>query len=119
MKKTDGKKKKNLVGIPKLEDANFAGTKKSATCKLILTEGDSAKAFALSGLSIIGRNEYGIFPLKGKLLNVRNATTAQILKNEELNNLKKILSSELESLIIPSYPINQIPYLLFIKSGFE
>jgi DNA topoisomerase II len=32
-----------------------------------------------------------VFPLRGKLLNVRDATAAQILKNEEINNLKKIL----------------------------
>ena len=65
-KKTDGKKTNNIKGIPKLEDANWAGTKKSSECKLILTEGDSAKAFAMSGRSIVGNDKYGIFPLKGK-----------------------------------------------------
>ena len=69
----DVKKKKTIRGIPKLIDANFAGTKKSNNCTLILTEGDSAKAMAISGLSAIpkSRNFYGVFPLKGKLLNVR------------------------------------------------
>ena len=93
LKKTDGKKKNKII-VPKLDDANWAGTKKAHLCTLILTEGDSAKAFALSGLSIIGRNEYGIFPLKGKLLNVRNATTSQILKNAELN---RELQNELQT----------------------
>ena len=37
----------------------------------ILTEGDSAKALAISGLSVIGRDKYGVFPLKGKVLNVK------------------------------------------------
>lgn len=91
LKKTDGKKKKRLIGIPKLDDANFAGTKYSQKCKLLLTEGDSAKSFAVSGFSKIGRDYYGIFPLKGKLLNVKSATKQQLLTNEELNNLKKIL----------------------------
>jgi len=40
---------------------------------LILTEGDSAKALAMAGVNIIGRDKYGVFPLRGKLLNVREA----------------------------------------------
>tara|TARA_B110001454_G_scaffold218559_1_gene246898 strand:+ start:2044 stop:5478 length:3435 start_codon:yes stop_codon:yes gene_type:complete len=91
LEKTDGKIKRRITGIPKLEDANWAGTKKGETCKLILTEGDSAKTFAMSGISKIGRDEYGIFPLKGKLLNVKDQSPEKILKNEEINSLKKIL----------------------------
>lgn len=45
-----GKKKERLLGIPKLEDANDAGTKSSESCTLILTEGDSAKSLAMSGI---------------------------------------------------------------------
>lgn len=91
--KSDGSKKSRLKNIPKLDDANFAGTKKSGECTLILTEGDSAKAMAISGLSAIknGRNYYGVFPLKGKLLNVRDASSKQINDNDEINNLKKII----------------------------
>ena len=91
LSKTDGKKQFRLSGIPKLDDANKAGGVEGYKCKLILTEGDSAKASAVAGLSVIGREYYGVFPLRGKLLNVRDATTAQLLKNEETNNLKKIL----------------------------
>ena len=89
--KTDGKKQFRLSGVPKLDDANRAGGSEGHKCRLILTEGDSAKASAIAGLSVIGRDYYGVFPLRGKLLNVRDATAAQILKNEEINNLKKIL----------------------------
>jgi len=89
--KTDGKKQFRLTGIPKLDDANKAGGSEGWKCKLILTEGDSAKASAVAGLSVVGRDYYGIFPLRGKLLNVRDATATQLLKNEEINNLKKIL----------------------------
>lgn len=45
-----GTKKAKLFGIPKLEDANWAGTKQSSECTLILTEGDSAKSLAMSGI---------------------------------------------------------------------
>ena len=91
LKKTDGKKQIKISGIPKLEDANNAGTKKSKNCYLILTEGDSAKATAMSGLSEVGRDNYGVFPLKGKLLNVRDAMPKQLAENEEIKNLKLIL----------------------------
>ena len=68
-----GKKKAKLLGIPKLEDANKAGTREGDKCTIILTEGDSAKSLAMAGIEVIGRDYYGCFPLKGKLLNVRDA----------------------------------------------
>ena len=93
LKNTDGKKTNNIKGIPKLEDAEWAGTKKSVQCRLILTEGDSAKGLAMAGRSAVeeGNCKYGVFPLKGKLLNVREATSKQLLENEEIINIKKIL----------------------------
>ena len=91
LKKTDGKKTTTIKGIPKLEDANKAGTKKSNECSLFLTEGDSAKSMVMSGLSQKDRDFYGVFPLKGKLLNVREASIKQIGGNDEINNLKKII----------------------------
>lgn len=69
----------------------MAGTKDSSKCTLILTEGDSAKSLAVSGFSVVGRDQYGVFPLRGKLLNVREASHKQIMENAEVNNLKKIL----------------------------
>ena len=91
LKKTDGKKQVKIAGIPKLEDANKAGTKESSKCTLILTEGDSAKATAMAGLGVVGRDYWGVFPLKGKLLNVREAGAAQLLANEEIKSLKMII----------------------------
>jgi DNA topoisomerase-2 len=90
-KKNDGQKVNRIRNIPKLDDANNAGTKKSNDCTLILTEGDSAKTMAISGLSVIGRDNYGVFPLKGKVLNVKDATQKQIIDNVEITNLIKIL----------------------------
>ena len=93
LSKLDGSKKSKIKNLPKLEDANFAGTKKSLDCILILTEGDSAKATAISGISAIpnGRNYWGVYPLRGKLLNVREASTTQINGNQEITDIKKIL----------------------------
>jgi len=94
-KKTDGVKR-NKINVPKLNDANYAGTKRSEEAILILTEGDSAKTMAISGLSVVGRNNYGIFPLKGKVLNVKEASIKQITDNAEISNIKKILGLETE-----------------------
>ena len=90
MKRQDGGKKQNVV-IPKLDDANWAGGKKGDECVLILTEGDSAKALAVSGLGVVGRDKYGVFPLRGKLLNVREAAHKQVMENAEITAIKKIL----------------------------
>ena len=76
--KCHSSKHSKLKGIPKLDDANDAGTKHSSDCTLILTEGDSAKSLAIAGLSVVGRDRYGVFPLRGKLLNVREATHKQV-----------------------------------------
>lgn len=68
----------------KLSDANNAGTKHSKNCMLILTEGDSAKSLAMAGLEIVGRDNFGVFPLWGKLLNVWDVGVSKITKNEEI-----------------------------------
>jgi len=91
LNKKGGTKKKKLTGISKLDDANFAGSAKSNLCTLILTEGDSAKSLAMSGISVVGRDYYGCFPLKGKLLNVRDAAHKVIMNNEEIKNLVDII----------------------------
>jgi len=90
-RQTGASKKSKLTGIPKLDDANFAGTRRSNDCTLILTEGDSAKTLAIAGLSVIGRDKYGVFPLKGKLLNVRDASNQTVGNNAEVQNIMKIM----------------------------
>lgn len=91
LKKTDGSKKTRIFGIPKLDDAHWAGTHKSHECTLLVTEGDSAKTLAVAGLSVVGRNAYGVFPLRGKPRNVRDASVKQLTENQEFSDLKKIL----------------------------
>lgn len=96
LKKSDGSRKSKITGIPKLDDANNAGTAKSGNCTLIVTEGDSAKALAIAGLSVVGRDNYGVFPLRGKCKNVRDASVKQLMTNQEFNDLKKILGLQQE-----------------------
>ena len=80
-----------LLDLPKLDEANWAGTAKGDRATLILTEGDSAKSLAIAGLSVVGRDAYGVFPLKGKLLNVREANHKSIMANAEIQAIVKIM----------------------------
>ena len=96
LKKTE-KKNRSFVKIDGYDPANLCGGKQSKECSLILTEGLSAKTFAVLGLSQElfgkkGRDYVGIFPLKGKVLNVRNSSVSQISGNKEICNLIKILN---------------------------
>ena len=94
-KKTDGAKTRTIRGIPKLVDANYAGSPdKSAQCTIILCEGDSAKAGIISGLSKEDRNFIGVYPMKGKLFNVHGETTKRIAENREIAEIKQILGLE-------------------------
>ena len=93
-KKTDGIKSKSIRGIPKLIDANLAGTSQSNECTIIFCEGDSAKAGIVSGLSKEDRNIIGVYPMRGKLFNVRGETQKRILENKEVNEIKQILGLE-------------------------
>lgn len=89
-RKTDGSKRVT-VSVPKLDDADWAGTAKSGQCTLILTEGDSAKASAVAGLAVVGRQRFGVFPLRGKVMNVCDLGADRVTANAEISAIKKIL----------------------------
>lgn len=84
--KNDGKKKKNLGYIDGLVDATKAGTSESNKCILFLVEGKSAAQLVISGRSEIpnGVDYYGVFALRGKVLNVKDATQKKINENNEI-----------------------------------
>jgi len=93
-KKTDGVKTKTIRGIANFIDANWSGGAQSKDCVLILCEGLSAMSGIVSGLSSEDRNTIGIYPLKGKLLNVRGEQAKKIAENKEITDIKKILGLE-------------------------
>jgi len=95
VKKQDGVKSRVIRGIPKLVDANLAGTVKSSECTLILCEGDSAKASVVSGLSKQDRDRFGVYPMRGKMLNVRDESLTRINDNKEIHELKQIMGLEI------------------------
>lgn len=85
------KTKHSTIHVPKLDDAHQAGTAKSEDTTLFLVEGDSAKTMVSIGMSVIGRKKYGVFPLKGKLLNAVGASKKKLSENQEITHLLKII----------------------------
>ncbi|KAI9710070.1 MAG: DNA topoisomerase 2 [Chrysothrix sp. TS-e1954] len=90
LKKSDGNRRTRMNNS-KLTDANKAGTRDGYQCTLILTEGDSASLLALAGRAVVDPDRIGVFPLRGKLLNVRDASVDQVSKNQEIQNIKKFM----------------------------
>lgn len=91
LKKSE-KKKTGYKRVDGLDAANFAGTKQSKDCVLILCEGLSAKTYSTKGIvkgygGKKGRNYFGIYPLRGKCLNVRNASLKSIGDNKEITDI--------------------------------
>ena len=95
LKRMGGGKKAN-VNLPKLQDANKAGTRESDKCHLFLCEGDSAVTMAVTGMSVksVGHDYYGAFPLKGKVMNVRDASAQKIKANAEIQSILNITGLE-------------------------
>jgi DNA topoisomerase-2 len=91
--KSDGSKRR-FAGVDKAEDANLAGTKRSQECTLFIVEGNSAMSYPTKAISLnpeTGRDLYGSYPMKGKPLNVLNASPHKIAENEEIIELKRML----------------------------
>jgi len=86
-KKSAGK----TVRVDKLIDAHKAGTNEGHKCYLCLAEGDSARGTVLTGLSEVNRDYWGVFPLKGRPLNVRDVPVSKIINNSEISNMIKII----------------------------
>ena len=80
-------KKRKFVKIDGMDQANNAGSKHSGDCSLFICEGLSAKTYVVSGIDTgvygkQGRDWFGVLPVTGKVLNVRNATPTSIAANK-------------------------------------
>lgn len=95
LKKTE--KKRGYKKIEGLDHANKSGTKESRDCTLILCEGLSAKTYAVKGIQKgwngkKGRDYFAVYPLRGKVMNARNATTSSISNNKEISSIIQALN---------------------------
>jgi DNA topoisomerase-2 len=97
LKKTE---KRGYVRVEGLDSANFAGTSKSKDCVLVICEGESAKTYTVAGLDVgvfgkKGRDYIGIYPIRGKILNTRNAGMKQISDSREITGIRTALGLQL------------------------
>jgi len=86
--------KKGFRKVEGMDHANLAHSTKQHDCTMIVCEGDSAKTFAITGISkgIMsssgelhqGRDYFGIYPIGGKILNVRNGSSKQVEGNKHI-----------------------------------
>lgn len=95
--KTIKKMERKRVRIEGYDPANLCGTKRSRECTLILSEGLSSKSYGINGMNIgidgkKGRDYFGILPLRGVLMNARNATLQSVMNNKEIMNIASILN---------------------------
>jgi len=84
------------VRIDKYTHANLAG-KMPQKCTLFITEGDSANGMCRRGIESLknGHDLYGAFPIRGKILNVREVSKTSLLANKEIENIVKILGLQM------------------------
>lgn len=77
---------------------------------LIVTEGDSAKNFGVAGLSVGRlRDDHGIYPIRGKFLNVRGLSPKAIADNKEANELLRILGLQM-GVVYTEETARKLPY---------
>jgi DNA topoisomerase II len=78
------------------DPANEAGPgkKNAGKCTLFISEGLSAKALVIRGISSIenGKDFNGAFAIRGKFMNVQTASLREINSNQEIKLLKNILN---------------------------
>jgi DNA topoisomerase-2 len=84
---------RTIVNVDGYDPANKLGTESI----LIVCEGLSAKSYAVAGIQTgifgkKGRDYFGILPLRGKFLNVKNATVTKIGTNKVISDLIKVFN---------------------------
>lgn len=98
---------KNLR-IEKYQPALKLG-KKGNLNTLLVTEGDSAKALAIAGMAEVGRDNYGVFPLRGKIINVLKNSVDKVHANKEMIALTQILGLKFGH-VYTHEDISKLPY---------
>jgi DNA topoisomerase-2 len=109
---SDASKATKLTGKkhPTFGKYDSAGELYKPQTTLLVTEGDSAKNFAVSGVSVVGRRHWGIYPIRGKFLNVRGVTPSKIADNKEAKELLQILGLSPNPKDNVGAAISKLPY---------
>jgi DNA topoisomerase-2 len=102
--KKNMERKKGKVNVEGLDDANEAGTKKSQECTICISEGLSAKSYIVKGMKEglkafggkTGRDYIGVLPIRGKFINVKNASVQTLMNNKEVKSLIQALGLQFD-----------------------
>lgn len=86
-----------LNKIKKLIEANNVKCE-PMKCTLFICEGDSAASMCNLGMEIIGHDYFGMYPLRGKILNVKKASERKTVEDKVLAELKGILGLDSQGL---------------------
>lgn len=117
--KISGKKSNKIHDVEKLVDASRAGGAQSDKCVLIITEGNSAKAMAMAGRSVRDSSYIGVYPVRGKFLNVRTATKLKIQNNAELRDLLKIIGLQFGKIYTSTNELRYGKLLIFADADVD
>lgn len=89
---TDAKRGTSRVLLEKGRDANLAGPRRNGNTTLFICEGDSAATTIEQRVRLTGGNDTnGVFPLRGKGLNVSSASAETQSRNVEIRVIKKLV----------------------------
>ena len=87
-----------LIDINKIEDVGYKNTidlSVEVDETFCINDGiishNSAQGSVLAGFSEVDRNYWGVFPVKGRPLNVRDVPASKIAANDEISNIMKVL----------------------------
>lgn len=83
--------RKNILDVEKYIKANKANAHEGYKCTLFICEGLSAKTMCVTGMNIIGYDYFGVYPLRGKMLNTRDASMESYMNNREIQDLRTII----------------------------
>ena len=112
MKKLSIKGKEKIAIEAKHIKAKKYG-KKNNGCYLIITEGDSAKSSFVSVIGSFGpdmKDRIGIFPIKGKFLNVDLSNELTSIDNSEIKALINIIGLDINNTYETQNDINELKY---------
>lgn len=86
-----------VTGVSHAIQASSSDPSERAKCGLIITEGETGKTLALKGLQYLpgGKMYNGVYPIRGKTMNIERHSAIDIAKNKELSDILKILNADI------------------------
>jgi DNA topoisomerase-2 len=86
-----------VTGVSHAIQSTSTDARERAKCGLIITEGETGKTLALKGLKNLpgGKKYNGIYPIRGKTMNIERHSDVDIAANKELSAILSILGADI------------------------